>query len=192
MPSQTLAPSPLIEDLAVILQELQHVLHAVDAAEVESAQNLLLGARRVFAAGAGRSGLAVRMAAMRLMHLGLHVHVAGEVTAPAIAAGDVLLVASGSGTTAGAVLAAETARIAGARVAVLTTARESKLASVADAVVVIPAAAKQAHGNTVSQQYAGALFEQSVLLLMDAMFQAMWKERGESAEQLWKRHANLE
>jgi hypothetical protein len=31
-----------------------------------------------------------------------------------------------------------------------------------------------------------------VLLLMDAMFQTMWHERGESAEQMWKRHANLE
>ena len=44
----------------------------------------------------------------------------------------------------------------------------------------------------MSTQYAGALFEQSALLIMDAMFQAMWHERGESAEELWKRHANLE
>jgi 6-phospho-3-hexuloisomerase len=58
--------------------------------------------------------------------------------------------------------------------------------------VVIPAAAKQDHGGIISEQYAGALFEQSVLLIMDAMFQALWHERGESAEELWKRHANLE
>ena len=126
------------------------------------------------------------------MHLGLTVFVAGEVTTPAIQAGDLLLLASGSGTTAGAVLAAETARKVGARILVLTTARDSRLGELADVCVIIPAATKQDHGGKVSHQYAGALFEQSVLLLTDAMFQAMWGERGESAQQLWKRHANLE
>ncbi len=132
------------------------------------------------------------MAAMRLMHLGLVVHVVGEVTAPAIGPDDLLLVASGSGTTAGAVHAAEVALKAGAQVLVLTTAPASKLAGLAQQVIVIPAAAKQDHGGMKSEQYAGALFEQSVLLVMDAMFQGMWHQRGESAEQLWKRHANLE
>ena len=175
-----------------IIEELQRTLQAIDAAQVEDAQAMLLGARSIFVTGAGRSGLAIRMAAMRLMHLGLTVHVVGEVTTPAIAKGDLLLVASGSGSTAGAVQAAETARKVGAEVLLLTAARTSKLGTVATGVVIIPAATKQDHGGSVSHQYAGALFEQSVLLVMDAMFQAMWKARGESAEQLWTRHANLE
>ena len=50
------------------------------------------------------------MAAMRLMHLGLTVHIAGDTTTPAITSGDLLLVASGSGTTSGVVKSAETAR----------------------------------------------------------------------------------
>jgi 6-phospho-3-hexuloisomerase len=176
----------------MILKELGSTLAAVSEAEVAVAERMILSARRVFVTGAGRSGLALRMAAMRLMHLGLTVHVAGEVTAPAIAAGDLLIVASGSGTTAGTVHAAEVARKAGADVLALTTAPESKLGVLAQGLVVIPAATKQDHAGTKSEQYAGALFEQSVLLLTDAMFQAMWRERGESAEQLWKRHANLE
>jgi 6-phospho-3-hexuloisomerase len=176
----------------MILNELNSTLSAVNEAEIAVAQRMILSAKRVFVTGAGRSGLALRMAAMRLMHLGLTVHVAGEVTAPAIAQGDLLIVASGSGTTAGAVHAAEVARKAGADVLALTTAPESKLGVLAQGLVVIPAATKQDHGGTKSEQYAGALFEQSVLLLTDAMFQSMWRERGESAEQLWKRHANLE
>jgi hypothetical protein len=63
---------------------------------------MILAANRVFVVGAGRTGLALKMAAMRLMHLGLVVHVAGEVTSPAIGRCDLLLVASGSGTPAGA------------------------------------------------------------------------------------------
>jgi 6-phospho-3-hexuloisomerase len=59
-------------------------------------------------------------------------------------------------------------------------------------VLLIPAATKQDASATKSQQYAGVLFEQSVLLLTDALFQSMWHQLGETAEQLWKRHANLE
>jgi 6-phospho-3-hexuloisomerase len=179
-------------NLFLMMNELNRTLGAVSQAETEEAQHLLFEASRIFVTGAGRSGLALRMAAMRLMHLGLKVHVAGEVTTPAIGAGDVLLVASGSGTTAGAVHAAEVARRAGAKILAITTAPESPLAGLSAARILIPAQTKQNHAGTVSMQYAGSLFEQSVLLVMDAIFQAMWHERGESAEELWKRHANLE
>ena len=79
---------------------------------------------------------------MRLMHLGLDVHVVGEVTAPAIRAGDLLLTASGSGTTGGIVRAAQTAVSAGARVAAMTAAPDSPLATLATATVVVAAAEK--------------------------------------------------
>jgi 6-phospho-3-hexuloisomerase len=177
---------------ALILNELERTLAAVNHPRISAAQEMILDANRVFVTGAGRTGLALKMAAMRLMHLGLTVHVAGEVTSPAIGPGDLLLVASGSGATAGPVHAAEVAIKAGARVLALTAAPNSKLSQLAHGVVVIPAAAKQDHDGTISEQYAGALFEQSVLLILDAMFQTMWYERGESAESLWRRHANLE
>ncbi len=176
----------------LLLKELERTLATVSEAEIAVAQEMILAARRVFVTGAGRSGLALKMAAMRLMHLGLIVHVAGEVTAPAIGQGDLLLVASGSGTAAGVVHAAEVARNVRAEVLALTAAPASKLGQLAQGLIVIPAATKQDHGGVRSEQYAGALFEQSVLLVMDAIFQVMGRERGESAEELWKRHANLE
>jgi 6-phospho-3-hexuloisomerase len=176
----------------LLLDELHRCLDAVDESEILEGRQAILKAKRIFTFGAGRSGLALKMAAMRLMHLGLCVHAAGEVTTPAIAAGDLLLIASGSGTTAGAVLAGETAKSVGASLLILTTAPQSTLGRLADHRIVIPAAGKQEHGGTISQQYAGSLFEQSVLLLSDAIFQQLWRERGESAETLWKRHANLE
>lgn len=179
-------------DRHLILTELQNTLASVSELEISGARRMIQAANRVFVMGAGRTGLALKMAAMRLMHLGLVVHVAGEVTTPAIGSGDLLLVASGSGTTAGPVHAAEVAAKAGAQVLALTTATGSKLTSFAQGVVIIPAAAKQDHRGASSEQYAGALFEQSTLLVMDAIFQAMWRRSGASAEELWKRHANLE
>jgi 6-phospho-3-hexuloisomerase len=162
------------------------------AGQLDAFADLLDDAERVFVHGAGRSGLALRMTAMRLMHLGLEVHVVGEVTTPAIAEGDVLLTASGSGTTSGIVSAARTAVDAGARVAAVTTAADSPLAELADAVLVVPAADKQDRSGTASSQYAGGLFEQTVVLLGDAVFHALWKRSGADADELWPRHANLE
>ncbi|MGO1410050.1 6-phospho-3-hexuloisomerase [Microbacterium sp. JB110] len=149
-------------------------------------------ANRVFVLGAGRSGLALRMTAMRLMHLGLTVHVAGETTTPAIAEGDLLLTASGSGTTAGIVRAATTAKKVGAKIVALSTAAESPLAELADHLLVVPGAAKLDRSGDASAQYAGSLFEQAVVLVGDALFHALWQRDGRSADELWPSHANLE
>ncbi|TFD47961.1 6-phospho-3-hexuloisomerase [Cryobacterium sp. Hh7] len=188
--------TPLAADaLGLIFAENGRVVEALRSASasvLDEAATLLAAAPRVFVLGAGRSGLALKMTAMRLMHLGLDVHVVGEVTSPAIVSGDVLLVASGSGTTGAIVRAAETAHGVGASILALTTAPESPLGRLAAVTVVIPAAAKQDHAGQVSAQYSGGLFEQSVLFVGDALFHTLWKASGSTAEQLWPRHANLE
>ncbi|HXH33800.1 MAG TPA: 6-phospho-3-hexuloisomerase [Plantibacter sp.] len=181
--------------LAAIDTEVQRtmsVILAADPVPFAAALDRVRAAERVFVLGAGRSGLALRMTAMRLMHLGLTVHVVGETTAPAITRGDVLLVASGSGTTTGIVRAATTAVSVGAGVVAITTDGDSPLAQLATATIVIPAAQKTDHGGTVSQQYSGSLFEQALMLFGDALFHALWQSTGVSAEELWPRHANLE
>lgn len=152
----------------------------------------LRSAERVFIIAAGRSGLALRMTAMRLMHLGLEVHVVGDVTTPAITVGDVLLAASGSGTTTGIVSAARKAVESGAEVVAISTTKTSPLSDVAVATIVIPAATKQDHDGTGSQQYSGGLFEQTLVLVGDSIFHTLWKDLGESSTDLWMRHANLE
>lgn len=162
------------------------------AEQLESVASLLADANRVFVHGAGRSGLALQMTAMRLMHLGLRVHVVGDATTPAITSGDVLLTASGSGTTGGIVRAAQNAVDAGARVAAFTTAADSPLAALASAVVIVPAADKLDRSGRASAQYSGSLFEQVVVVAGDALFHALWQRSGLDADELWPRHANLE
>ncbi|SKB37324.1 3-hexulose-6-phosphate isomerase [Arthrobacter sp. 49Tsu3.1M3] len=176
----------------LVKDELTDVFQRVDPAQVAALVTELRLADRIFVTGAGRSGLVLKMAAMRLMHLGLTVHVVGETTAPAIRAGDLLLAASGSGTTAGVVKAAETAAGLDARVAAYTTNAGSPLAAVAAAVVLIPAAQKTDHGSAVSRQYSGSLFEQVLFATTEAVFQSLWDEDAAAAEDLWQRHANLE
>ncbi|WP_105035576.1 6-phospho-3-hexuloisomerase [Cryobacterium aureum] len=193
--TETITTPTTADALGLIFAENSHVVDALrsaSASSLDEAVAVLAAAPRVFVLGAGRSGLALKMTAMRLMHLGLDVHVVGEVTSPAIASGDLLLVASGSGTTGAIVRAAETAHGVGAIILALTTAPESPLGRLATVTVVIPAATKQDHAGAVSAQYSGGLFEQAVLLVGDALFHTLWQRSGATAEQLWPRHANLE
>jgi 6-phospho-3-hexuloisomerase len=192
-----LAPSQpgVTASLSLIFGELGATAAEVTKQRADDLDNLaetLAKARRIFVLGAGRSGIALQMTAMRLMHLGLTVHVVGDVTTPAIGPGDVLLTASGSGTTTSIVRGADAAVKAGANVTVITTADASPLAALATAVVIVPAAGKLDRSGTVSAQYAGSLFEQTVMLLGDALFHSLWQRSGQSADELWPRHSNLE
>lgn len=171
--------------------ETGRLLKALDSARWCSAGDLILSARAVFVIGGGRSGLAAKMIAMRLMHLGLRVHVAGEATAPAIQAGDVLLAVSGSGTTRPIVDAAVTAVSVDASVVAVTSNEQAPLVEYAREVLILEAADKQDHSGSVTSQYAGSLFEQGVLLAFDALFECLRIQVQQSAETLWQRHANI-
>ena len=79
-----------------------------------------------------------------------------------------------------------------ADVFLVTAAPGSPLAKVAGGVLVLPAASKQDVDRRSSQQYAGSLFEQAVLIVLDAVFHALWQQSQQTAEELLRRHANLE
>ncbi|MFI2566733.1 6-phospho-3-hexuloisomerase [Paenarthrobacter sp. NPDC089714] len=184
--------SDIVRNVSLVRDEMQGVVAKIDEQQMARLASHLAHPGRIFVAGAGRSGLVLRMAGMRLMHLGLTVHIAGDTTTPAIASGDLLLVASGSGTTSGVVKSAETAAKAGARIAAFTTNPDSPLAGLADALVIIPAAQKTDHGSSVTRQYSGSLFEQALFVATEAIFQSLWDNDAQPAEELWLRHANLE
>ncbi len=185
-------PSDIARNLSLVTGEISDTVAKIGEQELVDLASQIRSSGRVFVAGAGRSGLVLRMAAMRLMHLGLTVHVVGDTTTPAISSCDVLLVASGSGTTSGVVKSAKTASKIGARIAVFTTNPDSPLAGLADAVVIIPAAQKTDYGSSVSHQYAGSLFEQVLFLATETLFQSLWENNATPAEELWRRNANLE
>lgn len=188
----TISPSASISLVANEVLRAAERTSIAGARDLDRLADLVEGADRVFVLGAGRSGLALRMTAMRLMHLGLEVHVVGDTTTPAITAGDMLLAASGSGTTESIVRAAQRASDVGARVGAITTAEVSPLTDNADVIVRVPAAQKLDRSAEASAQYAGGLFEQVVVVIGDGLFHALWKRRGSSADELWPRHANLE
>lgn len=178
--------------IELVLTENKQVLEKVSDSAVAQLGQAIAEAQRIFVAGEGRSGLVIRMVAMRLMHLGCQVYVVGETTTPAIKPGDLLLDCSGSGSTDHVLSDAQKAKEIGASIVSVTTQTESPLAKLADLVIEIEAAAKQDRSNQHSKQFAGSLFEQSTLLLFDALFHVLSQNLNMSGERLWASHTNLE
>ncbi len=140
--------------------------------------------RRWFFVGQGRSGLVARMAAMRLMHLGLEVHAQGEATTPAIDAQDRCVCVSGSGRTPTTLHHARIARDLGARVIAVTADATAPLAELADVTLIVPIPR--------TAQFGGSLFEQVALACLDAVVLASSGTDRDVHERMRMRHANLE
>lgn len=148
----------------LILAENRQVLQKVDFGAVTKLGEAISQSKRIFVTSEGRSGLVMRMFAMRLMHLGCQDFVVGETITPSIQANDLLIDCSGSGATGNVLSIAEKAQEIGARIVSITTQPDSPLGKIADIVIHLDAAAKQDYSHEHSQQFAGSLFEQSTLL----------------------------
>ncbi|MGI8477373.1 MAG: 6-phospho-3-hexuloisomerase [Thermomicrobiales bacterium] len=177
-----------------ILAENARVLAQIDPAEAGALLAAIGAADRIFLLGEGRSGLAMRMLAMRLMHLGRSAHVVGETTTPPIAPGDLLVACSGSGETAVTALLARQAAAAGATVAAITAVAESRLGRLANLRLLLHTPHKGDSSAAPSIQYGGSLFEQSAMLLGDALFLALTppNDAAHGFTTAARRHANLE
>ncbi|WP_219910877.1 6-phospho-3-hexuloisomerase [Saccharothrix carnea] len=172
-------------------REIEASLTRVEEEEARALIAATTECQRVFVLGAGRSKLAVDGFAMRLTHLGLTAHVATNVTTPAIAPGDLLIVCSGSGETPGVVAITRQAIRAGARVAVVTATPDSALAAQADLVVRLREYGED-HQLSASTQFVGTLFEQAAFVFFDCLVMVMQRTVGATAEDMFARHTNLE
>jgi 6-phospho-3-hexuloisomerase len=180
--------------LKLVLGELEGALQVVNSADLARFRHMLLAAKRVFIAGKGRSGLRMRAFAMRLMHLGLIVHVVDDVTTPGIAAGDVLVIGSASGRTDSLIQYAKRAKALGAQVALIATTTTSPMADSVDLTVTVRASTPKAEGMQaqVSAQPMGNLFEQALGIVLDIVTMQLMTDLNRTAEQMFARHANLE
>lgn len=115
-----------------ITEHIEGVANSLEKESVESLVERILKAKNVFVYGAGRSGLVARAFAMRLMHLGINVHMVGGVVTPAIGKGDLVLLISGSGESTSVVNSAKIAKNAGADVSLISSYPDSSVGKIAD------------------------------------------------------------
>jgi 6-phospho-3-hexuloisomerase len=176
-----------------IINELNRTAGLLISEEAEKLVDGILEAKKVFVAGAGRSGLMSRAFAMRMMQMGFDAYVVGETVTPNLEKGDMLLIGSGSGETKSLVPMAEKAKSLGGIVAVATIFPESTLGKIADIAITLPGSPKdKANSSYKTIQPMGALFEQTLLLFYDAVILRLMEKQGMDSTMMFGRHANLE
>lgn len=179
----------------MILKELTSNLEKVDGAQLDSFVKVVLKAQKIFVAGAGRSGLAIRGFANRMMHLGFDVSVVGDLTTTSAQEGDLLIIGSGSGETQSLVAMAEKAKQHHVILALNTINPDSTIGKLADVKFVLPGASpKVAAEELVGQsvQPMGSSYEQLSFLVYDAMIMSLMELVNETTDTMFPRHANLE
>ena len=80
------------ENLEHILKELQDATFKIEEEQIENVLKLIAPDKKIFLTGKGRSGLAAKGFANRLMHLGFQAYVIGEISTPHTKAGDLLII----------------------------------------------------------------------------------------------------
>lgn len=173
-----------------IVEEIQGVIARMDENDLERAMALITKGSRIYAAGEGRSGFQARSFAMRMMHIGYTSYMMGETICPSMREGDVLLSISGSGKTRRTVEDAEAAKKLGVRVIAVTSKSDSPLASVADAVIVVPGRVKGESSGSI--QLLSSLFDQSVHIALDALCLMLSRRDDVSDADANANHANVE
>ena len=173
----------------LILDKISEILAATDDGYDARLIALAEGARRIFVAGAGRSGLISKFFAMRLMHAGYEVYVVGEIVTPSIGEGDLFLVFSGSGETETMLAFTKSAKKQGAKIALVSTKASSTIGDLADDIFQI--GTPELYGKVVGMPM-GTVFELSTLFLLEATISHVIHEKGIAEEEMRTRHANLE
>ena len=193
----------MISAIEAILDNIHDAEEYLVEEDIAKFIEVITTADNIFVTGAGRSGLAAKAFAMRLMHLGLSSYVVGETISPAINAGDCILAISGSGETNTIVTAAKISKKRGAKVLALTSYPESSLGQLADGLIRVKGRTKvevddenylkrQIKGNYTSLTPLGTAFELTSLVFLDGLVSELMEHMGKTEEDLKNRHTVLE
>lgn len=191
------------DSISAILDNIENAVEYLDEKTIDEFENVIIASKNVFVTGAGRSGLAAKAFAMRLMHLGISAYVVGETISPAIYEDDCIIAISGSGETNTIVSAANIAKSRGAKVLAVTSYPESSLGQLADGYLFVKGRTKQEvddenymkrqiHGNYTSLTPLGTAFELTTLVFLDAVVSELMEKMQQTESDLKARHTVLE
>ncbi len=174
------------EAYGYFLENLAKVLSVDRSKEIEETVGAVVSAKHVFVYGVGRSGLAARAFAMRLVQLGIDCYFIGETITPVVHDGDLVLIVSNTGATMSAIQVANIARRVGAKVISVTGIRGSKLSHASNIVLLI-----QSNGGPDQSRLAplGTMFEDACLILLDGIVAQVMERLHQSEADMRARHA---
>ncbi len=178
--------SAATEAYAFLVDYLAKVLGSDRGKEIDETVDIVVSAKHVFVYGVGRSGLAARAFAMRLVQLGIDCYFIGETITPVVRDGDAVLIVSNTGATMSAIQVANIARRVGAKVVSVTGVRGSKLSHASNVVLLL-----QSNGGADQARLAplGTLFEDACLILLDGIVAQVMERLRQTEADMRARHA---
>jgi 6-phospho-3-hexuloisomerase len=177
----------------IILREIDHSLKTSDFTDLPNFIDKISKASNIVVFGAGRVGLMMKTFAMRLSHLGLKSYFLGELNLPATGEGDLLIIGSGSGNTQSVVSIAKIAQSKGLDVICVSANVKSKIAGLSSSLIHLNCQTKESVDEPkISIQPMTTIFEQSLLIFLDALVLELMETLGENNESMSKRHNVIE
>lgn len=159
------------------------------ASEIEDTDKFIdyiIGSRKVFIYGVGRSGLIAKAFAIRLVQMGLEVYFIGETITPIVEEGHVVVIVSYTGETMSAIQTANIVRRVGAKVVAITANDHSKLATASNLVILIHPPKDDEKKRLAP---LGTLFEDAALIYLDGIVATLMEKLGQGEGAMRKRHA---
>ncbi len=193
---------PVKKAMLEVVRHVEDIVEGLNEKQIETMIGAIEGADRIFMVGAGRSGLASKAFAMRLVQLGLTAYVVGESVTPAMTNRDLLIAVSGSGETKSIVSAAKVAKGVGSKVLAVTSYPNSRLGKIADIKVTIKGRTKidiekdhlkhQIIGQHSTLTPLGTLFEDTVMIFFDGIIAKLMSDLKKDERAMKNRHATVE
>jgi 6-phospho-3-hexuloisomerase len=173
------------ESVDYIIKSVQTTLES-DIEDTDKFVDLIIGSRKIFIYGVGRSGLIAKAFAIRLVQMGLEVFFVGETVTPFVEEGNLVIIVSYTGETMSAIQTANIVRRVGAKVVTVTANNHSKLAAASNLVIEIHPPKDDDRKRLAP---LGTLFEVATLIYLDGIVASMMEKLGQSEGAMRKRHA---
>jgi 6-phospho-3-hexuloisomerase len=178
--------------VAAALAEVAAALEATDPAAIAAACDLIAGSGSIMGHGCGRERLMIAGLVMRLHHLGLRATMQGDMAAPPLGPGDLLLASAGPGELSTVTSLMQVARAAGADVLFLTAEPATPAAGLATRVLHIPAMTMARDRGAETVLPMGSVYEGALFFLAEIMVLRLRTALGQSAAMMRARHTNME
>ncbi|MYH59675.1 MAG: SIS domain-containing protein [Boseongicola sp. SB0675_bin_26] len=175
------------------LAEVEQVLDATVPTQIDAMLEPMRRARKIAVYGVGREGLMMKALCMRLFHLGLDVHVVGDMTTPPLTNEDLLIVSAGPGQFSTVLGLVRVAHDAGAETMCITAEPNGAVPQLADHVIHVPAqtmARDQAGVSSILPM--GSLFEVVQFLFFELLVLELRDAAGLTPAEMRANHTNLE
>jgi 6-phospho-3-hexuloisomerase len=177
----------------LILREIRSTLEKSSLEELSKIISEIVKAEHILLFGLGRVGYSLKSFALRLHHLGKKSYFIGDIGIPKMSENDLLIIASGSGTSPTSLTITRVAKENGLKIICLTTNTSSPIANLSDFNLNFNCNSKNVNlKDRESIQPMTTLFEQTIYIFLDSLVLDLMDVMGQNHLSMLERHNVIE